>query len=130
MYPSFSSDKSQIAWRRALSIPGTNDQNYEIFVKDLVTGEERNISNSDSYDSNPHWSPKGDWIVYSSNEGGSSNLFLSKPDGSRKIKITQAEGRSIAFGIPTFSFDGTKVIANRYIQDVTDIVIIDISAIR
>lgn len=102
MYPSLSPEGTHIAWRRALPVEDSEKLNFEIFVKNLVTGEEWNVSNNSAYDSNPHWSPTDNSIVFMSNRGGSSNLFLTTMDGSTVRMITQAKGRSIGFGIRPF----------------------------
>jgi Tol biopolymer transport system component len=124
MYASFSPDNKYMVWRRTVLVDEAGSKNFEIFVKNLETGEERNISNHEAYDSNPHWSPTADLIVFASNRNGTMNLYTMKRDGSALVMITQAEGRSIGFGIPTISFDGEQIIANRYVKGITDAVLI------
>ncbi|WP_424963669.1 hypothetical protein [Ekhidna sp.] len=127
MYPSFSPDNSHIVWRRTILIPGSDDKNFEIFVKNIETGKEWNITNNPSYDSNPYWNPQSDQIAFTSSRSGSFNIYLIKSDGSDLRMITQAEGRSIGFSIPTISFNGKLIVADRYTKDVVDLVIVDIS---
>ncbi|WP_421764720.1 TolB family protein [Ekhidna sp.] len=126
MYPSLSSDNTHLVWRKEVRIDSTGAKNFEIFIKNLTTGEMKNITNDPAYDSNPHWNPSGDFIAFGSRREGSFNVFLIKPDGTGLRKITQAEGRSIGFNIPTFSYDGKKILLDRYVKGVSDLVVIDL----
>lgn len=128
MYPSFSPDMSQVVWRRALPGERPNEQNFEVFVRNLRTGEERNLSSHVAYDGNPHWSPTGEWIVFVSGREGSSDLFVMRPDGSDLRRVAAGAGRSLGYSRPSFSPDGMRIIANRTVAGVTDIVLIEFDA--
>lgn len=124
MYPSFSPDMRYLVWRRALPTEQEDEQNFEVFIKDLQTGEETNLTQHAAYDSNPHWSPSGDWIVFASDRNGASDLYAMRPDGTGLRQLTTAS-RSIGYGRPSFSPDGSQVLANRFVRGVTDMVVID-----
>jgi TolB protein len=124
MYPSFSPDMRHLVWRRALPTDQTDAQNFEIFVKDLQTGEETNLTQNEAYDSNPHWSPSGNWIVFASDRNGASDLYVIRSDGTDLRQLTTAS-RSIGYGRPSFTSDGTRIVANRFVRGVTDMIIID-----
>lgn len=126
MYPALSPDNSHIVWRRTISGEEPDNRNFEIFVRNLGTGEEWNLSENSAYDTNPHWNPSGNTIAFMSTRSGSFNLYSINSDGSHLQMLTQAEGKSIGFSMPAFSFDGSKIVANRYTKDVTDMVIIDL----
>lgn len=129
MYPSLSPDGNHLVWRRALAGVEGSERNFEIFVKDLVTGRETNVTKDAALDTNPHWSPAGDWIVFASNRGGSNDLYVMRPDGSDVRSITKGGSRSIGYGRPSFSGDGTRVVANRFVRGVTDMVVVDFPGI-
>jgi Tol biopolymer transport system component len=57
--------------------------NYDVFVLDLETGEQTNITNHPSFDIEPAWSPDGEWIIFASNrEDPNFDLYVVRPDGS------------------------------------------------
>lgn len=125
MYPSLSPSGEHLVWRRALRTDEDDGQNFDIFVKDMRTGMETNVTQHSAFDTNPHWSPSGDWIVFASNRNGSFDLYVIRPDGSELRPITNSGSRSLGYSRPSFSGDGTQVIANRSVRGVTDMVVID-----
>jgi TolB protein len=130
MYPSFSPDGGRVAWRRAMPGAQREEQNFEIFVKELRNGREMNLSNNPGHDGNPHWSPTGEWIVFVSSRTGSSDIFVVRPDGSGLRQLTTGAGRSLGYSRPSFSYDGTRIVANRTIAGVTDMVILELQTGR
>ncbi len=124
MYGSFSPDSNRIAWRRALPGANSGEQNFELFVKDLKSGEETNLSNHPAYDGNPHWSPSGDWIVFISTRDGGANIHVVRPDGTGLRRLTTGSGRALAFARPSFTPSGA-IVANRSVDGVTDIVVLE-----
>lgn len=125
MYPSLSPDANRLVWRRALPVDTPDEQNFEVFVKDLTTGEETNLTNHEALDTNPHWSPLGNWIVFASNRTGAFELFVIRPDGSGLRQVTNSGGAGLGYGRPSFTGDGMRIVANRFVRGVTDMVIID-----
>jgi len=64
------------------SLGGTSC-NYDIFVLDLETGEQTNVTKHPSLDIEPAWSPDGEWIVFASNrEDPNFDLYVVHPDGT------------------------------------------------
>lgn len=129
MYPSLSPNENHLAWRRALPSDNPDQQNFDIFVKDLTTGAEVNVTQNEATDTNPHWSPSGEWIVFASNRNGPFDLYMVRADGSGLRQLTNSGSRSIGYGRPSFSSDGTKVVANRFVRGVTDMVMLDVSGL-
>jgi len=76
----------------------------QLFLLDLATHQERQITNSQSDKSFPAWSPDGQWIVYSSNAGGSAYQIWKMPaaGGEEKVLTTGYE----RMGHPFYSSDG------------------------
>jgi len=62
--------------------------NYEIFVLDLETGEEANLTNNPAFDIEPVWSPDGEWILFASDRDDSNfDLYIMRADGSDVQRI-------------------------------------------
>jgi TolB protein len=49
---------------------------------------EHPLAKSDALDYNPAWSPKGDWIAFTSEREGSADLFRIHPDGTALERLT------------------------------------------
>lgn len=82
----------------------------DIFVKDLHTGEEVNVSAWDGgWDGWPSFRPNGE-VLFTSNRSGSPQLWAVQPDGSGLRQVTQFEG--IRVRRAHWSPDGTKVVTN------------------
>ena len=57
--------------------------NYEIYVMDLESRQQTNVTNDPSLDIEPAWSPDGQWIVFASNrEDPNFDLYVIHPDGT------------------------------------------------
>jgi TolB protein len=108
--PFFSPDGKRLVYR---SDRQGNDL-LQIFVADLVrdrsgriTGlkRERQLTRDQNVNWGPYWHPDGKHIIYATSIHGHQNyeLYLMRADGSRKTRITFAEGFD---GLPVFSPDG------------------------
>jgi TolB protein len=73
----------------------------------------------------PSWSPDGTWIVFQSDVGGESQLFLMRPDGSDRRQITTGPGSK---GGPRWSPDGTRIAYSVYLAALSAASIHTISA--
>ena len=95
-------------------------------LRRLTKTEGRNRESDD-----PAWSPDGEQIVFGSNRGGISEIYVMRSDGSELRQLTQAPN-SLSAGMPAWSPDGKSILfasargpssANWY--DVVDIYVID-----
>ena len=50
-------------------------------------GEPRRLTFQGGYNTNPAWSPDGQWIAYESRIGGQFDIWLIDPDGSTNVPI-------------------------------------------
>lgn len=86
--PHWSPDGTKIAFRDDRDSPpscGTSSVgcDYDIFVLDLETGEETNVTDFPGLDIEPVWSPDGEWILFASNRDDPNfDLYVIRPDGS------------------------------------------------
>lgn len=83
--------------------PSETQEPWDVFVLDAVTGAGVAISNTPLWrDTNPRWSPRGDWILWTTN----NTLYIARPDGSERRVV--ASGYSVS-GAGSFSPDGTRI---------------------
>lgn len=84
---------------------------YDIYVKDLKSGQVKALTNSPGYDAEATVSPKGDRIVFTSTRDGDLDLYSMKIDGSDVKRLTKTLGYD---GGAFFSADGKKIIFRGY----------------
>lgn len=106
IWPSLSPDKSMILF----TVPGKGT-----FVADL----DGNIISELGYANAPRWSGNGKWIVYMVDEDDghritSSDIYVCKPDGSAKQKLT--EGLNAMY--PCWSKTNDKIVFNTIEGDI------------
>lgn len=75
-----------------------NDRTDDIFLKRSDNGLDVNLTQTPDYmDGWPMFSPKGDWIYFSSAESGRHSIYRIRTDGSEKTQITfPSEGQEDA----------------------------------
>ena len=59
-----------------------------LFLSNADGTAERPLTQPDSLNYNPAWSPHGDWIAFTSERAGPANLFRMHPDGSDVQRLT------------------------------------------
>jgi len=81
--------------------------NYEIYVRDLQTGTEVNVTNSTASDRSPAWSPDSSQIAFDSDRYGRGNIYLVGADGSN---LRVLYGSTATDTRPSWSPDGSKIV--------------------
>lgn len=78
----------------------------EIFVVDIDTGDERNLSRSPkSSERYPSWSADGSKVAFNSDRDGRHNLFVMDADGSNLRQLTH-EKAPVEAGMQSWTADG------------------------
>jgi TolB protein len=72
-------------------------------ILDVATKTTRVLETGSSYDTFPNWSPRGDWITFTSKRDGDYETYRVKPDGTKLQRLTRLPGPDAH---PSFSPDG------------------------
>jgi eukaryotic-like serine/threonine-protein kinase len=88
---------------RSLVYAQQNGAYLQLYLVDLATHQERQLTASPSDKYFPAWSPDGLWIVYSSNAGGSVQIYRIAASGGEEKVLTSGYER---MGHPFYSPDG------------------------
>jgi len=109
------------------------DETFDLFAKDLESGEIQRLTNAKGYDAEASYSPDGQYIAFSSNRHGYTekldpkekdafeldpsfmlDLYIMRADGSDLKRLTTTRGYD---GGPFFSADGTRICWRRFSED-------------
>lgn len=80
--------------------------NWEIFVRKLKNGKEKNISNHPDRDASPFWGPNG-LIAFNSDRSGTTEIYTMKASG-KQVKQRSNSGEHKSYN-PEISPDGTTI---------------------
>ena len=101
--PVWSPDGSRLAVASSRSDDYERSGDYELFVLDLDGSVVYQLTDNDSTDDEPAWSPEGAQIAFRSDRTGDVELFVMGSDGSGVRQLTDSPGEDWN---PTWSPDG------------------------
>lgn len=91
-----------------------NQLTWEIYVLDLATGEEMQLTDNNVLDAHPDWSPDGSSIVFGSfrdaegNPSGAADIFVMRSeDGGGLLRLTESPWED---NDPEWSPDGARIV--------------------
>jgi hemolysin type calcium-binding protein/WD40 repeat protein len=82
----------------------TESGSYDLYVLELASSRVTRLTNTPTAEYEPDWSPSGDRILFSGEQGGQWSLFTIRPDRTGRTQITEGD----AFD-PVWSPDGTLI---------------------
>lgn len=95
-----------------IAFESTRDGNSEIYVVDVASGVQTNLTNNPAEDYAPVWSPDGNRIAFLSTRTGWLEIFAMNADGSGLVQVSHTFGRNIAYQpFITWSPDGKHILA-------------------
>jgi Tol biopolymer transport system component len=80
---------------------------YDVFTRDLATGDVVQLTSSPGYDAEATLSPDGSTIIFTSTRSGDLDLWAMDADGSNPRQLTDALGYE---GGAFFSPDGSQIV--------------------
>jgi len=69
-----------------------DDGNSNIFAMDLRSRTTTRLTNSNSIDTSPSYSPDGSQVVFTSDRGGRAQIYVMGADGSGQTRISFGDG--------------------------------------
>ena len=99
--PAFSPDGARIVYTRTIT---TSDA--DVWVTDVDGSNQTALTTNDYIDDDgASWSPDGTSIVFSSDRGGTRDLYVMDPDGTHVVQITHGANAIN----PSWSPDGARI---------------------
>lgn len=102
-----SPDKSKVIYQVSYVSIDENRTNPELFIMNTDGSDKKQLTITNTRESNPRWIEDGKKIAFLNNESGSSQIWTMNVDGGGLKQISDVDG-----GIDGFQFspDGTKVL--------------------
>src|SRR5271165_1312905 len=83
----------------------------DLYTVPMEGGEARRITSGLPFDSQPIYSPDGQWIAFTSDRDGAENLWIAKADGSEPKQLSR--DKESEFASPSWTPDGQYVLVSR-----------------
>jgi Tol biopolymer transport system component len=86
----------------------------DLYTLDAAGGRATAITRGLSFDTQPTYSPDGQWLAFLSDRSGAENVWLAKPDGSEPRQLTFGDDDSVLVS-PAWSADGKSIYVSRFL---------------
>lgn len=103
--PRFTPDGSSVIFSA-----DNSDGNTEIYLRNLRTRETRRLTSNPAIDTSPAMSPDGRQVVFTSDRGGSPQIYRMGADGSGVVRLSFGPG---SYSTPVWSPDGSLIAFTR-----------------
>ncbi len=98
------------------------DQVWQIHALNSNTGQRLRLTDTDSNERTPKWSPDGTRILFTSERDGNREVYVMNADGSRAINLTQHPAHDWQ---PAWSPDGARIAFSSYRDENWEVYLID-----
>jgi WD40 repeat protein len=99
--PRWSPDGTKLAFTRAsASFPIDAQEDLdepELYVLDLASRQEVNVSRHRARDEDHAWSPDGQWLAFTSHRDGDIEVYAVRPDGTGLTRLTHSPGVDLVY---------------------------------
>ncbi len=85
----------------------------DLYTLDASGGRATAITRGLAFDSQPTYSPDGQWIAFISDHSGAENLWLIRPDGTEPRQVSFGDDDTVLVS-PAWSPDGKSVYVSRF----------------
>src|SRR5260221_4949672 len=83
----------------------------DIYTLPIEGGQAKIIDGGMAFDSQPRFSPDGQWIAFISDREGSENIFIMHPDGSDQKQVSKDPNNE--FASPNWAPDGKYIFVSK-----------------
>ncbi len=86
------SDTAPAGYENRVAFMSARDGNWEVYTVNMDGSSLKRLTNSNSHDGLPTWSPDGKSIAFVSNRGGTWAIWVMEADGSNQRKLFDVGG--------------------------------------
>jgi dipeptidyl aminopeptidase/acylaminoacyl peptidase len=112
--PQISADGQKIIYVRNYNDVMADQSYSNLWMVNFDGSDNRPLTTGNQNDFSPRWSPDGKRIVYKSNKGGSTQLYVRWLDNGAEAKITNLKQ---SIGNIQWSPDGKHIAFNSFVED-------------
>jgi len=87
----------------------------DLYTMPITGGRASRLTSGAAWDMQPHFSPDGQWIAFTSDRSGTENIWMMRRDGTDARPVTQESDRFT--NSPAWSPDGQWIVSRRRFTD-------------